>query len=143
MKIKVSVIVPVYNVEKFIDKCLNSLVKQSLKEIEIIVVNDGTKDNSQKIIDKYVKKYPDKIKSYIKENGGQGSARNYGLKKATGEYIGYVDSDDFVEKDMYKKLYNKEEIMRRSMRKQIGEYTIQNVINGASDNYTSNIYAAL
>lgn len=107
MKIKVSVIVPVYNVEKFIDKCLNSLVKQSLKEIEIIVVNDGTKDNSQKIIDKYVKKYPDKIKSYIKENGGQGSARNYGLKKTTGEYIGYVDSDDFVEKDMYKKLYNK------------------------------------
>ena len=97
---KLSIIVPVYGVEKYIDKCLNSLVKQSLKEIEIIVVNDGTKD-------KYVKKYPDKIKSYIKENGGQGSARNYGLKKATGEYIGYVDSDDFVEKDMYKKLYNK------------------------------------
>ena len=104
---KLSIIVPVYGVEKYIDKCLNSLVKQSLKEIEIILVNDGTKDNSQKIIDKYVKKYPDKIKSYIKENGGQGSARNYGLKKATGEYIGYVDSDDFVEKDMYKKLYNK------------------------------------
>lgn len=107
MKIKVSIIVPVYGVEKYIDKCLNSLVKQSLKEIEIIVVNDGTKDNSQKIIDKYVKKYPDKIKSYIKENGGQGSARNYGLEKANGEYIGYVDSNDFVEKDMYKKLYNK------------------------------------
>ena len=106
-KCKLSIIVPVYGVEKYIDKCLNSLVKQSLKEIEIIVVNDGTKDNSQKIIDKYVKKYPDKIKSYIKENGGQGSARNYGLKKTTGEYIGYVDSDDFVEKDMYKKLYNK------------------------------------
>ena len=106
-KCKLSIIVPVYGVEKYIDKCLNSLVKQSLKEIEIIVVNDGTKDNSQKIIDKYVKKYPDKIKSYIKENGGQGSARNYGLKKASGEYIGYVDSDDFVEKDMYKKLYNK------------------------------------
>lgn len=106
-KCKLSIIVPVYGVEKYIDKCLDSLVKQSLKEIEIIVVNDGTKDNSQKIIDKYVKKYPEKIKSYIKENGGQGSARNYGLKKATGEYIGYVDSDDFVEKDMYKKLYNK------------------------------------
>lgn len=106
-KCKLSIIVPVYGVEKYIDKCLNSLVKQSLKEIEVIVVNDGTKDNSQKIVDKYVKKYPDKIKSYIKENGGQGSARNYGLKKATGEYIGYVDSDDFVEKDMYKKLYNK------------------------------------
>lgn len=106
-KCKLSIIVPVYGVEKYIDKCLDSLVKQSLKEIEIIVVNDGTKDNSQKIIDKYVKKYPDKIKSYIKENGGQGSARNYGLEKANGEYIGYVDSDDFVEKDMYKKLYNK------------------------------------
>lgn len=69
MKIKVSVIVPVYNVEKFIDKCLNSLVNQTLKEIEIIVVNDGSPDNSQKVIDEYVKKYPDKIKSFIKENG--------------------------------------------------------------------------
>lgn len=106
-KYKVSIIVPVYNVEKYIDKCLNSLVNQTLKEIEIIVVNDGSPDNSQKIIDKYVKKYPNKIKSYIKKNGGQGSARNYGLKKANGEYIGYVDSDDFIEKDMYKKLYNK------------------------------------
>ena len=106
-KYKVSIIIPVYGVEKYISKCLESLVNQTLNDIEIIVVNDGTKDNSQKIIDKYVKKYPDKIKSYIKENGGQGSARNYGLKKATGEYIGYVDSDDFVEKDMYKKLYNK------------------------------------
>lgn len=62
MKIKVSVIVPVYNVEKFIDKCLNSLVNQTLKEIEIIVVNDGSPDNSQKIIDKYVKKYPSLIR---------------------------------------------------------------------------------
>lgn len=107
MKIKVSVIVPVYNVEKFIDKCLNSIVNQTLKEIEIIVVNDGSPDNSQKIIDKYVKKYPEKVQSFIKENGGQGSARNLGIEKAKGEYIGYVDSDDFIEKDMYKKLYNK------------------------------------
>lgn len=66
-KYKVSIIVPVYNVEKYIDKCLNSLVNQTLKEIEIIVVNDGSTDNSQKIIDKYVKKYPNKIKSYIKK----------------------------------------------------------------------------
>ena len=106
-KYKVSVIVPVYGVEKYISKCLNSLVNQTLNDIEIIVVNDGTKDNSQKIIDEYVKKYPDKVKSFIKENGGQGSARNYGLKQATGEYIGYVDSDDYVELDMYEKLYNK------------------------------------
>lgn len=104
---KVSIIVPVWNVEKYIGKCLDSLVNQTLKDIEIIVVNDGTPDNSQKIIDDYVKKYPKKVKSYTKENGGQGSARNYGLKKATGEYIGYVDSDDYVEIDMYEKMYNK------------------------------------
>jgi len=104
---KVSIIIPVYNVEKYITTCLNSLVNQTLKDIEIIVVNDGSPDNCQKIIDKYVKKYPDKVKSYIKENGGQGSARNFGLTKATGEYIGYVDSDDYVCTDMYEKLYNK------------------------------------
>ena len=107
MKPKVSIIIPVYNVEKYISKCLDSLVNQTLKEIEIIVVNDGSPDNSQKIIDKYVKKYPDKIKSYIKENGGQGSARNYGIEKTNGEYIGYVDSDDFIEPTMYELLYNK------------------------------------
>ena len=106
-KYKVSIIIPVYGVEKYISKCLDSLVKQTLNDIEIIVVNDGTKDNSQKIIDKYVKKYPDKVKSFIKENGGQGSARNYGLKQANGDYIGYVDSDDYVELEMYEKLYNK------------------------------------
>ena len=105
MKIKVSVIVPVYNVEKFIDKCLNSLVNQTLKEIEIIVVNDGSPDNSQKIIDKYVKKYPDKIKSFIKENGGQGSARNMGIEKAVGEYISFVDSDDWLDLDTLEKMY--------------------------------------
>lgn len=104
---KVSIIVPVYNVESYIDKCLNSLIKQTLKDIEIIVVNDGSPDNSQKIIDKYVKKYPKKVKSYIRENGGQGFARNFGLEKATGEYIGYVDSDDYVELNMYEKLYKK------------------------------------
>ena len=106
-KYKVSIIMPVYNVEKYIDKCLDSLVNQTLKDIEIIVVNDGSPDNSQEIIDRYVKKYPKKVKSYIKENGGQGSARNFGLTVASGEYIGYVDSDDYVELDMYDKLYNK------------------------------------
>lgn len=106
-KPKVSIIIPVYNVEKYIDKCLHCLVNQTLKNIEIIIVNDGSPDNSQIIIDKYVEKYPNKIKSFIKENGGQGSARNFGLTKATGEYIGYVDSDDYIELDMYEKLYNK------------------------------------
>lgn len=104
--IKISVIVPVYNVEEYLEKCLDSLVNQTLKDIEIIVVNDGTKDNSQDIIDKYVKKYKN-IKCYKKENGGLSSARNYGLKYAKGEYIAFVDSDDYVEKNMYEDMYNK------------------------------------
>lgn len=104
---KVSVIVPVYNVEKYLDKCLNSLVHQTLDDYEIIVVNDGTKDHSQGIIDKYKNEYPELIVSLIKENGGLSSARNYGLKYANGEYVGFVDSDDYVDKDMYKLLYDK------------------------------------
>lgn len=103
---KISVIVPVYNVEKYIDKCLDSLVNQTLSDIEIIVVNDGTKDSSQDIIDRYAKKYKN-IKAYKKENGGLSSARNYGLTKATGDYIAFLDSDDYVNYDMYEKLYNK------------------------------------
>ncbi len=104
---KVSIIVPVYNVYNYIDKCLNSLVNQTLDEIEVIVVNDGSPDNSQQIIDKYVNMYPDKVKAFIKENGGQGSARNYGYKKASGEYIGFIDSDDYIDFTMYEQLYNK------------------------------------
>lgn len=104
--IKVSVIVPVYNVEKYIDKCLSSLVNQTLKNIEIIVVNDGSPDNSQKIIDRYVKKYPKKVKSFIKENGGLGSARNFGLKHVNGEYISFVDSDDYLDLNALEEMYN-------------------------------------
>ena len=104
---KVSVIIPVYNVENYLRKCLNSLVNQTLNDSEIIVVNDGTLDNSQEIIDEYVKKYPKKVVSVIQENGGQGAARNTGLLHAKGEYIGYVDSDDYVEENMYEELYKK------------------------------------
>lgn len=102
---KVSVIVPVYNVEKYIKKCLDSLVNQTLNGVEIIVVNDGSPDNSQKIIDEYTKKYKN-VKSYIKENGGLSDARNYGIKKATGEYISFVDSDDYIRNDMLEIMYN-------------------------------------
>ena len=105
-KYTVSVIVPVYNVEKYIKECLESLVNQTLKNIEIIVVNDGSPDNSQSIIDEYAKKYPEKIKSYIKKNGGLSDARNYGIEKANGEYIAFVDSDDFVDVTMFEKMYN-------------------------------------
>ena len=107
MNPKVSVIVPVYNVEKYLARCLDSLVTQTLDELEIIIINDGTPDNSQAIIDQYVAQYPNKVFSFIKENGGLGDARNYGLKFAHAEYIGFVDSDDFVKSDMYEKLYLK------------------------------------
>lgn len=104
---KVSVIVPVYNTEIYLKKCLDSLVNQTLKEIEIIVVNDGSPDESQKIIDVYTKEYPQKVKAFIKENGGLSDARNYGMAHSSGEYIGFVDSDDYVEEDMFELLYKK------------------------------------
>lgn len=100
---KVSVIVPAYNAEKYIDKCLDSLVNQTLKDIEIIVVNDGSTDKTQTIINKYAKKYKNVV-SIEKENGGQSSARNIGINNATGEYISFVDSDDFVELNTYDSL---------------------------------------
>ncbi len=105
--VKISIIVPVYNVEEYIRDCLESLTNQTLEEIEIILVNDGSTDKSQKIINEYKEKYPNKIKAYEKENGGQSSARNYGIERANGEYIAFVDSDDFIEIDMMKKMYNK------------------------------------
>lgn len=103
---KVSVIVPVYNVYPYLDKCLNSLVNQTLKDIEIIVVNDGSTDNSQDIIDKYQKKYPN-IKAFTKKNSGLSDTRNFGIKHATGEYLAFVDSDDYVDETMYEKMYEK------------------------------------
>ena len=103
---KLSVIVPVYNVENYLEKCLDSLVNQTLKKFEIIVVNDGSTDSSQKIIDKYAKKYSN-IKNYLKKNSGLSDTRNFGIKHATGEYITFIDSDDWVRLDMYQKMYEK------------------------------------
>ena len=104
---KVSVIVPFYNVEKYIDKCLNSLVNQTLEDIEIIIVNDGSKDNSETIAKEYASKYKDKIIYLENETGGLSDARNYAIPYATGEYIAFLDSDDYVEIDMYEQMYEK------------------------------------
>ncbi|WP_300672394.1 glycosyltransferase [Soonwooa sp.] len=106
MQAKVSVIVPVYNVEVYLEKCLNSLVSQTLSDLEIIVVNDGSKDNSQQIIDDFASRFPNKIKAFSKENGGLSDARNFGLKHCTGEYIGFVDSDDYVTPNMFEEMYD-------------------------------------
>ncbi|WP_323735635.1 glycosyltransferase [Methanosphaera sp. ISO3-F5] len=104
--IKVSIIIPVYNVEKYLDECLKSVINQTLKEIEIICIDDGSTDNSLKIIEKYAKE-DSRIKIISKKNEGQAIARNLGIDHAIGKYIGFVDSDDFIDKDMFKKLYEK------------------------------------
>ncbi|SFN70876.1 Glycosyltransferase involved in cell wall bisynthesis [Chryseobacterium oleae] len=100
----VSIIVPVYNVENYLAKCLDSLINQSLQEIEIIVVDDGSKDGSGLIIEEYARKFPAKIKAFTKENGGLSDARNFGLEKASGKYIGFVDSDDYVTETMFEEM---------------------------------------
>ena len=103
---KISVIVPVYNVENYLEKCLNSLVNQSLEEIEILVINDGSTDDSQKIIDEFQKKFPQKIKAFSKENGGLSDARNFGIDRASGNFLAFVDSDDYVSEVMMEEMYH-------------------------------------
>ena len=102
---KVSVIIPVYNVENYIEKCLDSVVNQTLEDIEIIIVNDGSEDKSKQKIEKYLENYPDKIKYLQKENGGLSSARNFGIPYATGQYIAFLDSDDYIELTAYEEMY--------------------------------------
>lgn len=102
--VDVSIIVPVYNTEEYLQKCLDSLTNQTLKNIEIICVNDGSTDNSLKILqDNAIK--DDRIKIINQENKKQGAARNAGMQVATGEYIGFVDSDDYVDLHYFERLY--------------------------------------
>ena len=104
-KKKISIIIPVYNVEEYIRQCLDSVVNQTYREIEIILVDDWSTDNSWKICDEYAKK-DKRIKVIHQENADLSAARNAWLKVASWEYIWYIDSDDYVELDMYEKLYN-------------------------------------
>ena len=104
---KVSVIVPIYNVEKYLEKCINSLLSQTLEDIQIILVNDGSKDNSGNIAKEYEKNNKNRIIYVEKENGGLSDARNYGLKYATGDFVAFLDSDDYIEKNAYEEMYNK------------------------------------
>lgn len=103
--LKVSIIVPVYNAEKYIKECIESLINQTLKEIEIICINDGSTDNSLNILKDY-EKLDNRIKIIDKENAGQSVARNLGIEMAKGEFLGFVDSDDWVDSDYFEKLYN-------------------------------------
>lgn len=103
--IKVSVIVPIYNSEIFLKRCLDSIVNQTLKDIEIILINDGSKDNSRNICEEYANR-DNRIKFINKKNEGTSIARNVGLDIATGEYITFVDSDDYIELNAFEKMYN-------------------------------------
>lgn len=106
-KIKISIIIPVYNTERFLKKCLDSVINQSLKEIEIILINDGSTDNSYLICEEYARLYNDKIKYIYQTNKGCSATRNLGITLAKGKYIAFVDSDDYLEKEMYESLYEK------------------------------------
>lgn len=101
----ISIIIPVYNVEKYLSRCLESILSQSLKEIEIIVVNDGSTDNSLEIC-RYYEKKDSRIIVIDKKNEGVSVARNTGIENASGKYIGFVDPDDWIEKNMYENMYN-------------------------------------
>jgi len=103
--VKVSIIVPIYNVDKYLGKCLESLINQTLKNIEIICVDDGSVDNSLKILEKYAQQ-DKRIKVISKSNSGVSDARNMGLENAIGEYIGFIDPDDWIDLDYYEKLYS-------------------------------------
>lgn len=102
-EVKISVIVPVYKVEKYLDRCVESIVNQTYKNLEIILVDDGSPDNCPAMCDAWIEK-DERIRVIHKENGGVSSARNKGIDAATGDYIGFVDSDDWIEPDMYEYL---------------------------------------
>lgn len=101
----ISVIVPVYNTKEYLNRCIESLINQTYRNIEIILVNDGSTDNSEEICKEYCKK-DNRIRYYYKENNGLSDTRNFGIIKATGKYLSFVDSDDYVDYDFLKCLYN-------------------------------------
>ncbi len=107
LKFCISIVMPVYNVERYLPQCMDSIFAQTLKDIEVIAVNDGSTDQSLKILEKYRQAYPDRMRIFTIDNNGVSHARNYGLARAEGEYVLFVDSDDFLETEMCEKLYRK------------------------------------
>ena len=101
---KISVIIPVYNTEKYLRRCFDSVIAQDYKNLEIVIINDGSEDNSEQIINEYKKKYPELISYYKKENSGVADTRNFGIEKAQGDYIMFLDSDDYIDKALLKTL---------------------------------------
>ena len=103
--VKISVVIPVYNSEKYLKRCINSVLNQTIKDIEIILINDGSTDKSEEIIDDYIAKHGEKIIKFNQRNAGQATARNKGIELAKGEFITFIDSDDYIDKMMLEDLY--------------------------------------
>ena len=122
--IKVSLVVPIYNVERYLKKCLDSCTKQTLKDIEIICVDDGSTDKSYDIVKQYARK-DKRIVPITKKNAGYGNSMNIGMDKARGEYIGIVESDDYVERDMCEFLYSVAKKMTLMLLSQITKFFIR------------------
>lgn len=127
-KTLISVVVPIYNVEKYLERCIDSIINQTYKNLEILLINDGSKDSSYEIC-KNVEKKDKRIKVYSKENGGLSDARNYGLERAKGEYICFIDSDDYINPKMIEKLY--EQIKEKNSDIAIVHY---NIVNDGEEN---------
>ncbi|WP_456277307.1 glycosyltransferase [Bacillus sp. AK128] len=138
MKPKISIIVPVYKVEPYLEKCIESILSQTFRNFELILINDGSPDNCGNICDGYSKK-DSRIKVIHKQNGGLSSARNAGLEIAQGDYIGFVDSDDWIEPEMYELLLNlcEENNCEISSCSSIIHYSDKTIVNGG---HTKQIY---
>lgn len=117
---KVTVVIPVYNSEKYIARCIDSMINQTYQDFEIQIINDGSKDKSQEIIDSYTKKYPDKIISIEQENKGVAKTRNEAIKRSKSKYIMFLDNDDYLDKDYIEKYVN--EIEKEELDVVIGGY---------------------
>ena len=102
---KVSMVIPAYNAENYVARCIDNVLAQTQPDVEIVVVNDGSTDHTKEIIDWYAEKYANVVALY-QENRGAATARNIGIEYANGEYIGFVDSDDMLRPDMIRRLYN-------------------------------------
>lgn len=130
---KISIIIPVYNTQKYLDKCLKSVLNQTYNNLEIIIVNDGSKDKSGDIVGEYLKKY-DNIKYYKKENEGLSAARNFGILKSTGDYLCFLDSDDYLDVNLFYSLQKyislNYDIIKYKLQKVDEKYNKLEIVNG-------------
>ena len=134
----ISVIVPVYNVEKYLDECIESIINQTYKNLEIILIDDGSTDKSPVICDSWAEK-DGRIKAVHKTNGGVSSARNMGLELVTGDYVGFIDSDDFIENDFYELLMNNLNTYNADVSRCIYRYAYDDGHTKASDELNESI----